>query len=32
MKPDRLYYLLKGEAQIIKNRQTTKLQSGAIPR
>lgn len=30
MKPDRLYYLLKGEAQIIKNRQTTTLQSGAF--
>jgi hypothetical protein len=30
MKPDRLYYLLRGEAQIIKNRQTTKLQSGAF--
>lgn len=30
MKPDRLYYLLKGEAQVIKNRQTTNLQSGAF--
>ena len=30
MKPDRLYYLLKGEAQIIKNRQTTNLQAGAF--
>ena len=26
----KLYYLLKGEAQIIKNRQTTTLQSGAF--
>jgi hypothetical protein len=30
MKPDRLYYLLKGEAQIIKNRQTANLQAGAF--
>jgi Cyclic nucleotide-binding domain len=30
MKPDRLYYLLKGEAQIIKNRQTASLQAGAF--
>jgi hypothetical protein len=30
MKPDRLYYLLKGEAQIIKNRQTTNLHAGAF--
>lgn len=30
MKPDRLYYLLKGEAQIIKNRQTTNIQPGAF--
>ncbi len=30
MKPDRLYYLLKGDAQIIKNRQTASIQSGAF--
>ncbi|MBL8789678.1 MAG: cyclic nucleotide-binding domain-containing protein [Rhizobiales bacterium] len=30
MKPDRLYYLLKGEAQIIKNRQTANLHPGAF--
>jgi len=30
MKPDRLYYLLRGDAQIIKNRQTATLQSGAF--
>jgi Cyclic nucleotide-binding domain len=30
MKPDRLYYLLRGEAQIIKNRQTTNLQAGTF--
>jgi Cyclic nucleotide-binding domain len=30
MKPDRLYYLLKGEAQIIKNRQATNIHSGAF--
>jgi hypothetical protein len=26
MKPDRLYYLLKGEAKVIKNRQTSHIQ------
>ncbi len=30
MKPDRLYYLLKGDVQIIKNRQTVKLEAGAF--
>lgn len=30
MKPDRLYYLLNGEAQIIKNRQTAHLPAGAF--
>ncbi len=30
MKPDRLYYLLKGEAQVIKNRQTATLQAGTF--
>jgi Cyclic nucleotide-binding domain len=30
MKPDRLYYLLRGDAQIIKNRQTSALQASAF--
>ncbi|MFO1035027.1 MAG: cyclic nucleotide-binding domain-containing protein [Hyphomicrobiales bacterium] len=30
MKPDRLYYLLRGSAQIIKNRQTSTLEAGAF--
>lgn len=30
MKPDRLYYLLRGDAQMIKNRQTATLQEGAF--
>lgn len=30
MKPDRLYYLLRGEVQLIKNRQASVLQAGTF--